>query len=81
MWLKIAEKTDTKYIENFLYPSINQAFLFLKKKKKKKKVLSNTFTERETQEKEETTQRQSAKTCDMKIVIHTKKKQEQYAWS
>ena len=48
---------------------------------KKKKVLSNTFTERETQEKEETTQRQSVKTCDMKIVVHThKKKQEQHAW-
>ena len=34
-------------------------------------VPSNTFTERETQEKEETTQRQSVKTCDMKIVVHT----------
>ena len=51
---------------------INQSsFLFLKKKKK---VPSNTFTERETQEKEETTQRQSVKTCDMKIVVHTHKK-------
>ena len=41
---------------------------------KKKKVPSNTFTERETQEKEETTQRQSVKTCDMKIVVHAQKK-------
>ena len=50
---------------------INQSsFLFLKKKK----VPSNTLIERETQEKEETTQRQSVKTCDMKIVVHTHKK-------
>ena len=44
------------------------SFLFLKKKKK---VPSNTSIERETQEKEETTQRQSVETCDMKIVVHT----------
>ena len=51
---------------NIIHQSINQAFLFLKKIKK---VPSNTFTERETQEKEERTQQQSVETCDMKIVI------------
>ena len=50
---------------------IEKLFFILEKKKK---VPSNTFTERETQEKEETTQRQSVKTCDMKIVVHTHKK-------
>ena len=53
------------------------SFLFLKKKK----VPSNTLIERETQEKGQTTQRQSVKTCDMKIIVHTQKKQEQHAWS
>ena len=64
-------KLNYKQEYKVTYLSINQAFLFLKKKKK---VPSNTFTERKTQEKEETTQRQSVKTCDMKIVIHTHKK-------
>ena len=60
----------TEHTFFYISISINQAFLFLKKKK----VPSNTFTERETQENEETTQRQSVKTCDMKIVIHIQKK-------
>ena len=46
-------------------------------------VPSNTLAERETREKAETAQRQSVKTCDMKIVIQTqqkkKKKLEQHA--
>ena len=59
------------HVKSFSNSRNNQSsFLFLKKKK----VPSNTLIERETQEKEETTQRQSVKTCDMKIVVHTHQK-------
>ena len=73
--LRVAQEKYSKSVLEYCAMSdelINQSIkLFILEKKKK--VPSNTFTERETQEKEETTQRQSVKTGDMKIVIHTKK--------